>query len=53
MKNIVTSYTMQWILDGGADETWDNYISELKAAGLDDLLATYQQAYDRYIQNME
>ena len=28
---------MQWILDGGADETWDNYISELKAAGLDDL----------------
>lgn len=53
VKNIVTSYTMQWILDGGADETWDNYISELKAAGLDDLLATYQQAYDRYIQNME
>jgi len=53
VKNIVSSYTMQWILDGNIDATWDTYIEELKAAGLDDLLATYQQAYDRYLKNME
>lgn len=53
VKNLVTSYTMQWLLDGNADQTWDKYISDLEAAGLDDLLATYQQAYDRYKQNME
>ena len=29
------------------DSGWDSYLQSLKAAGLDDLLATYQQVYDR------
>ena len=51
--NIVTKYTMEWVLDGNIDETWDKYINELENAGLKDLLGTFQGAYDRYLSNME
>lgn len=47
LENIVNQYTMTWILDGGADEQWDKYVSDLKAAGLDEFVAIYQAAYDR------
>ncbi len=49
IKNIVNSYRMQWILDGDADETWDQYLAELDAAGLPQLLEVFQGAYDRYM----
>ncbi len=50
--DIVTKYTMQWILDGNADSTWDTYKADIDAAGLQELLATFQGAYDRYLSNM-
>ena len=48
LKNIITSYKMQWILDGNADETWEQYKSELNAAGLEQYLSILQTGYDRY-----
>lgn len=51
ISDIVKRYTMQWILDGNADATWDAYKAELEAAGLNDLLSTFQQAYDRFLQS--
>lgn len=53
LKNIVNSYTMQWILDGKVDETWEKYKADLDAAGLKEFLATYQKAYDRYLSNIK
>lgn len=50
--NLVTQYTMQWVLDGNIEETWENYKNDLKAAGVDDLIAIYQEAYDQYLENM-
>lgn len=47
LENIVNQYTMNWILDGGADEQWDEYVSALKNAGLDEFVAIYQAMYDR------
>lgn len=47
LENIVNQYTMSWILDGGADEQWDEYIAALKTAGLDEFVAIYQTLYDR------
>ena len=38
LENIVNQYTMNWILDGGADEQWDEYVSALKNAGLDEFV---------------
>jgi putative aldouronate transport system substrate-binding protein len=51
--DIVKRYRLQWIMDGNADATWDKYISELKAAGVDDLVKAVQSAYDRYLQAMK
>lgn len=47
LENIVNQYTMSWVLDGGADEQWEEYKAALKAAGLDEFVAIYQGAYDR------
>lgn len=47
LENIVNQYTMNWVLDGGADEQWDEYVSALKNAGLDEFVAIYQAMYDR------
>lgn len=49
IKNIVNAYTMQWILDGDADATWDQYQADLEAAGLSELIAVFQGAYDRFV----
>ncbi|MCL2058082.1 MAG: hypothetical protein FWH01_03345 [Oscillospiraceae bacterium] len=48
VKNIINEYTMQWILDGDADATWDRYIQEVEAAGLNQLIEVYQTVYDRF-----
>ena len=53
IKNIVSSYRMQWVLDGDADDTWDKYLKELDAAGLPQLVEIMQGAYDRYLENQK
>ena len=53
IRNIVNSYRMQWIMEGGIDEGWDGYIAELEAAGLQQMLDVFQGAYDRYLENMQ
>jgi putative aldouronate transport system substrate-binding protein len=49
ISDIVQRYTTQWVLDGNIDATWDAYVAELRAAGLDELTGTFQQAYDRFL----
>ena len=49
ISDIVRRYTIQWVLDGNADATWDAYLAELKAAGVEDLLKLMQGAYDRLL----
>lgn len=48
IKNIVNDYRMRWILDGGANESWEQYLSDLEAAGLSQLTDIFQGVYDRY-----
>lgn len=38
-----------WLLNGGVEQEWEAYISKLKDMGVDKLVQTYQDAYDRYI----
>ncbi|MDR2304862.1 MAG: extracellular solute-binding protein [Treponema sp.] len=49
ISDIVRRYTVQWVLDGNIDATWNNYLNELKAAGVDDLVRAMQGAYDRFL----
>lgn len=52
LKGIVDRYTNQWILDGNAEASWDDYLTELKNSGLDEFVNTYQQVYDRFLSNV-
>jgi putative aldouronate transport system substrate-binding protein len=49
ISDIVQRYTTQWVLDGNIDAGWDAYVAELRAAGLENLTGTFQQAYDRFL----
>ncbi len=51
--DIVTKYTLQWILDGNAETTWNEYLSDLEKAGLSEITQTFQGAYDRYLENVK
>ena len=55
MKADIDEYVKQmyakWISEGGIDEEWDSYLSKLNAMGLEEYLAQYQAALDRYNSN--
>ncbi|MDO5808270.1 MAG: extracellular solute-binding protein [Lachnospiraceae bacterium] len=48
IANIVDAFQMNGIMQGTTDDMWEQYQNDLKAAGVDDLVATYQEAYDRF-----
>lgn len=53
--DFVNQQTTKWVRDGKPITTagWDAYIDTLDDMGLDKMMAVYQQAYDRYIANVE
>lgn len=46
LTNIVNSYTTSWVMDGNIDETWEQYLQDLKNAGVDELVEIFQGVYD-------
>lgn len=46
ISDIVDRYIADWIQNGTSDDSWNNYLSELEAAGVADLVAIYQNALD-------
>jgi putative aldouronate transport system substrate-binding protein len=42
----------QWLMDGGIEEEWDEYLEQLQAMGLEDMLEIRQNALDRYYENV-
>lgn len=52
-ESIVSEQEGLWLRDGGpTDEEWEAYKTRLsETCGMDELLAVYQAAYDRYISN--
>ena len=53
LYNRVMTYVMtttgNWIQNGGIDEGWDEYVKQVKAAGLDEMLSLWQKAYDEQV----
>ena len=39
----------EWITNGGIEEEWDSYISDLYSIGLEDMKDIYQAKYDEYL----
>lgn len=46
IESITNTFTAQWIADGGIEEGWEEYKTELERAGLSRWLELYQEAYD-------
>jgi len=45
MQETITTF----ITGGVTDESWDNFLNQTKAAGVDDYIATFQKGYDAYL----
>jgi putative aldouronate transport system substrate-binding protein len=50
ISTLVDEKRAEWIVRGGVEEEWDEYVSQLESMGLDDYVAVYQSAYDRYLE---
>ncbi|MDL2318110.1 extracellular solute-binding protein [Eubacteriales bacterium OttesenSCG-928-A19] len=47
LADTVDRYVVEWVLGGNVEETWDAYVAEIQAAGVDQLVEIYQTAIDR------
>jgi putative aldouronate transport system substrate-binding protein len=50
INTLVKEKFASWIVNGTVDDEWDGYVSQLESMGIDDVIATYQNAYDRFQQ---
>ncbi|MCL3861218.1 ABC transporter substrate-binding protein [Actinotalea sp. K2] len=52
IKTFVDTRRANWIAGGGVEDDWDAYVAQLEQLGLDRMVELYQQAYDRYLENL-
>ncbi|MCM3575589.1 ABC transporter substrate-binding protein [Mesobacillus subterraneus] len=48
LKEFVNQKKAQWILEGGVDKEWDDYVAQLDAMGLKELMEIYQKGLDEF-----
>ena len=53
IKSLTEERTAHWLTDGGIEEEWDQYLTDLENMGLNDVVSAWQAAYDRYQENLE
>ncbi|NQX59786.1 extracellular solute-binding protein [Paenibacillus qinlingensis] len=44
----VSKMYAKWMMSGGIDKEWDDYVKKLNEMGLDKMMKIYQTVYDRY-----
>ena len=47
---LVEKKKAEWIVRGGIEEEWDEYVAQLEDIGLEEYVGIYQAAYDRYLE---
>lgn len=47
ISDIVKRYVTDWVLNGTTESSWESYLAELEAAGVNELTDIYQGAVDR------
>ena len=50
LKALTEEKTAHWLTDGGIEDEWDDYVSAMDSMGLQDVVAAWQAAYDRYVE---
>jgi putative aldouronate transport system substrate-binding protein len=53
LKNYTSEMTAKWLMNGGIDQDWDNYLARLKQMGIDDVVNIWQTAYNRYRSSLQ
>lgn len=51
IKEFVNQKKAYWLMEGGVNEEWDDYVSQLNQMGLERLMEIYQQGLDRFNEN--
>ncbi len=46
----VKETSANWIINGGAADEFDGYVKQLESMGVNDVVAAWQSAYDRYME---
>lgn len=49
IQNYATERTAQWVVSGGIEEEWNDYLDRMNVMGLPRMLEIYQNAYDNYL----
>jgi len=49
INNFVSQQYADWVINGGVEEGWDAYISQLEKMSYQDLVDIHVEAYERYI----
>lgn len=52
INSYVTQMASKWVVEGGIEEEWDGYISQLEAMGLNDFMEIQEAAYNRYLDSL-
>ena len=53
IKSMTEERVSHWLRDGGIENEWDQYLSDLDSMGLQDVIGAWQAAYDRYAAALE
>lgn len=48
MINTAITYFGQWITEGGVEDQWDQYVSEIEGSGIDQNLEIMQETFNNY-----
>ncbi|WP_413466013.1 ABC transporter substrate-binding protein [Metabacillus litoralis] len=48
IKEFVKLKEAQWLIEGGIEEEWDDYVAQLESMGLNELMEIYQTGLDRF-----
>jgi putative aldouronate transport system substrate-binding protein len=49
----VDSMQSKWVVEGGVNEEWEEYLSQLKQMGFDEYMEIQNKAFERYQKNIE
>ncbi len=49
IQSLTVPQFTDWVVNGGLEDEWDNYLVNLKASGVDDGIKIYQKALDEYL----
>ncbi|MTH54944.1 extracellular solute-binding protein [Bacillus mangrovi] len=48
IKEVVNQKQAQWLLEGGIEEEWDDYVQQLEDMGLSEMMQIYQKGLDDF-----